>query len=648
MPSTKSMKESRAEICGWTGKILRVNLTKCNIDVESSRPYTEYAIGGRGIGQLILLEELKPQIDALDPGNKVILSAGPLVGTLAPTSCRMSLETLSPITGGITFSNMGGHLAPELKFAGFDAVVIEGEALEPSVLFISDEAATLESTPAIWGRTTFEAEDFIHKHWGRSWRVMGIGPAGENLVRSAALIGEKGRAAGRGGVGAVLGSKRLKAIAIRGMKPIRVARSAEFLSCVRNSLDILEDSPKMAQYREGGTIYASGAGGPDYERSQATKNYRDEFWSLRKSSRVREPVFRRLFEVRRLACFNCPIFCSHFYRVNEGPYAGIACEGLQTNTLRAFTSNLDIDQPDAVVAAQCLCSQLGIDVDMAAATIAWSFDLYERGILTSQDTEGLELTWGNAKVLPILLHQIAHREGFGGSLSDGVYQAALELGRGSEDYAIHIKKADVNEQGMRWNKSWAFGIVTSTKGGGHLDGACWGITNPEELAPYGLAQTSRDNELSQLVQLVVWHEKFKAAIDALGLCYFITYYEGTDLLGPEDVANLYSTATGHALSVEDLLFLGERIHNMGKAFNTLHAGFNREDDYPPKRLVQEPIQTGPHTGKRLNIAEWDQMLDAYYDVHGWDRVTGWQTRDTLQNFDLGWVADKLGRYDKLP
>jgi len=638
---------------GWAGRILRVDLSRGVMTTQPTERYAPLVVGSRGIGQWILLEELDPGIAPFDPENIIVLGAGPLVATMAPASARVSIETMNPLTGGICFSNIGGHFGPELKFAGFDSVVLQGRAAEPSVLFITNGEAMLEAMPQFWGRTTFEVEDALRTHLGESdWHILSIGPAGETLSRGAALIGDRGRAAGRGGVGAVMGSKNLKAIAVKGSQPIRVAQPEAFMRHIREILSMIEGSPKMWQFREGGTTYVSGAGGPDYFRSQGVKNCRDEFWSLRKSSRVRETVFRKHYEVRRLACFNCPIYCSHFYRVEDGNYAGVACEGFQTNALRAFSSNLDIDNPAAVLNAHQLCMKLGIDVDMAAAVLGWSFDIFERGILTSEDTDGLELRWGNHAVIEPLLKQIACREGFGALLSDGVYRAAQKLGRGSERYALHIKGADVNEQGMRWNKSWSFGIVTSTRGGGHLDGApeasFWGISPHLGRDAFGVETAGDPDSYAPNADLVVWHEKFKSVIDAVGLCYFLTYYQAIDTLGPKEIANLLSTATGVEMDADELMKIGERIHNLGKAFNTLHAGFTREDDQPPRRLVEEPIQSGPHNGKRLDLQEWQRMLDAYYLAHGWDPRSGWQRADRLEELDLGWVVEKLQAHGKLP
>jgi aldehyde:ferredoxin oxidoreductase len=609
-------------------------------------------IGGRGLGQKILFDELDPHVDAFDADNKVIFGAGPLVGTMSPASARMSVETKNPLTGGLCSSNFGGHIAPELKYAGFDSVIIEGCAQEPSILVIQDGEVSIEKSNHLWGLSTWETEDQIQTMLGSSeWRIASIGPAGENLVRGACIIGEKGRAGGRGGSGAVLGSKNLKAIAVRGTGSVKVAHISRFMEKVSECLSKIDNSDQVERFRQGGTHFVSGAGGSHGQRSQAVRNYQDEHWSWDKSKKIQEPVFRQNFEVRRLACFNCPIYCSHFYHITEGPYAGIACEGLQTNTVRAFGSNLDIDYPEGILAAQAASSQLGIDVDMSAATIAWAFELYERGILTQEDTDGLELRWGNHEVVIKLLNQIALREGIGAILADGVKRAAEKIGRGAARYAMHVKGADLNEQGMRWNKAWAFGIVTSSRGGGHLDGAhqtgFWGISPEESMERFGVPTAGKPLLYEENAPVVIWYENYKAAIDSLGMCYFTSYWEDLELLGPEDYAELVSSATGIEMTSDDLQYAGRRIQNVAKSFNTLHGGFTRKDDFPPRRLMEEPALSGMFKGEKLEKEQWERMLDAYYLGHEWDASTGLQPMDTLIDLNLESVAEKLERFRRL-
>lgn len=639
--------------CSWVGRILRVDLSSGRVMVESTWDYASEAIGARGIGQWILFHELEPPLAPLDPGNKLILGAGPLVGTLAPTSSRLSVDSMNPFTGGTSYSNVGGHFAPELKYAGFDSVVIEGQAEQPVVLEISDGEARLREASHLWGKTTWETASALRQELGdRRLKTATIGPAGENLVRGACIIVGNKRAAGRGGSGAVMGSKRLKAVAVRGSGAIRVHDPERFLAEVERCRRIINKSAEIRVLRKCGTHGAFAAGGYYGTVAQPVRNYSDEDWNPEKTNHLKESLFRERWEVRRLACFNCPIYCSHFYRIEDGPFAGTACEGMDTNTVRAFGSNLDIDYAPALLKAQALVSQLGIDVDMCAASIALAFELYERGIISKKETGGLELNWGNYEAALTLVEQIAYRRGFGEVLADGARYAAEKIGRGAEKYAMHIKGADLNEAGMRYNRAWAFGITTSTRGGGHLDGAptlpFLGITPEQGEALCGVPTAGDPLVYEENAALVIWFENMKAGLDMVGLCDFTCPTIDVNLLTPDDYAALFSAATGVEMSGEELMQVGRRIHNVEKAFNTLHAGFTREDDYPPDRLFDEPARSGPYEGEALDREKWARMLDRYYCLQGWDVRTGWQTEAGLLELGLHQVAEKLRRHGRLP
>ncbi|MCL5074305.1 MAG: aldehyde ferredoxin oxidoreductase family protein [Chloroflexi bacterium] len=637
---------------GWTGKILRVDLSTAKINVEPTEAYAREMIGGRGIGQWVLFQELEPSVGALEPGNKVVLSTGPLTGTIAPASGRLNVDTKNPLTGGVASSSAGGRFGPELKFAGFDALIIEGVASQPVFLLIQDDKAELLDASPLWGKTTWETESWLQERMDDDrLRVASIGPAGENLVLGACLIIERGRAAGRGGTGAVLGSKRLKAIAVRGTQPIQVYDPDTLLEHVRRCLRKIEESSGAGLLRTGGTHYAYAAGGAYGTQPQTVRNYQDDYWPAERSAKIKEQVFKDNFERRRLACFNCPVYCGHFYGIKEGPYAGIRCEGIQANTIRVFGPNLDIDYPPALIKAQALCNQLGLDTDMAGVCLAWACELYERGIINIKDTGGLQLNWGDYQAALKLVEQLAYRQDFGKFLAQGVRQAAKTIGRGSERYAMHIKGADMNEGGMRISKSWALGIVTSTRGGGHLDGAP--STGFRRISPelgralYGTAAAGNLTAYEGQAQVVFWFEKFKAVVDMLGICYFLTCWLDSDLIDPEDLALLFSATTGTNLSSGELLRLGQRLHNVEKAFNTLHAGFTRQDDFPPERLMREPTKSGPFAGEVLEHKKWEQMLEEYYTLQGWDLATSWQTEKCLQELGLEGVAERLAQYGKL-
>ena len=635
----------------WAGKILRVDLTTGEIYEQPTSDYIPFAIGGRGIGQWILFREVHLNTDPFDPANVISFNAGALVGTLAPASGRISVDTKNPLTGGVCSSNAGGHFAPELKYAGYDSVVITGQSPKPVYLWIHDDEAELRDAVHLWGLDTWQTEFALRRDLDDpKVRVALIGPAGENLIRGACLIVDRARAAGRGGSGAVMGSKKLKAIAVRGKGQLVPADKNSFLELVENCYRKILDSKNIRVYMDGGSMRFAGAGGPDGNFPQAVRNYQDSYWPLNKSRKIYEPALKEGYEIRRLSCFNCPISCSHFYSVKDGPYTGSTGEGFEINTARAFGSNLDIDYPPFIIEAHNYCSRMGLDVDMAGACLAFAFEAFERGELNKEDLDGLELAWGNHRAANQLLHAIVNRRGFGDVLAEGVYRASKHLGKGSEAYALQVKGADLNEASMRPFKAWAMAIVLSTHGGGHLDGApgVWAWKGHEKLALslFGNPSPGAAGEYRNQANVIIWHEDFKAVVDMLGMCYFTSMWIDAKALTPDDYASLLSAGSGTNYSSKELMYQGKRLHNVQKAFNTLHAGWTRVDDKPPTRL-QDSAKSGPYSGEYLDPDKWETMLDEYYNAQGWDLTTGWQTEDSLRELDLGEVISILRKYNRL-
>ena len=456
----------------WAGRILQVDLTSGAITTEPTSDYVAYALGGRGIGQWLLFRLVDPGTDALDPGNIITFGAGPLAGTPAPASSRLSIDTKNALTGGVCMSNAGGHFAPELKYAGFDAVVLRGHAPRPVFLWIHDGEAQLLPAEELWGLDTWQTETRLRQMLGQpSARVAAIGPAGEHLVRGACVMVDRARAAGRGGLGAVMGSKLLKAVVVHGAGDLCPAHGERFLRAAERCRQHMLSSPYLGLMRNGGSMRLGGTGGPDGTGPQSAFNTRDEFWPVAKSRQICEPTLQSRYEIRRLGCFNCPISCSHYYRVTEGPYAGSAGEGFQVNTARAFGSNLDIDCAPALIEAHNYCSRMGLDVDMAGSAIAWAFEAYERGHLSRTEANGLALEWGNHAAAIELLHALVERRGIGDVLAEGTQRASAKLGRGSDAYAMHLKGGEINEGNLRQSVAWTLAVTMSTEGASHLDGA---------------------------------------------------------------------------------------------------------------------------------------------------------------------------------
>ncbi len=633
------------------GKVLRVDLTSGRIWTEPTREYASKFLGGRGVDNWILYNEVKPWAAPFDPANRLIFGTGVLVGTLAPTAARHSVDAKSPITGGVGSANSCGHFSAELKFAGYDHIVFQGKARSPVYLWIDDNRVKILDASHLWGKTTGETDDMIKEDLGDDEiQIAGIGPAGESLARSACVITNRARAAARCGLGAVMGAKNLKAVAVRGSGSIEVAHPERFMEIVSKAWGILDESEAAKSRRDWGT-YRS----PELynERGHlSVRNFQDDYVNPTTLKRVDPEIFKREYEVRRLGYSACPICCSHFYKVTDGPYAGLACEGFEANDLLNFVAKLEIDYPPAIINLHFLCSEYGLDQDNASGAIAWAFECYQRGILTQADTDGLKLQWGDYRVVAELLRRIAYREGLGDLLAEGAKRASEVVGKGSEKFAIHIKGQDSMEALRGAGRGWALGCTISTRGGAHTRGAnqaeAWDVTPEMCQRLWGIPGLEGPLSYQNKAKLVVYYEKLQAILDSLGVCMFCSHWAGLDLLGPDDLAELYSAATGNKITGEELMLAGERIHNVEKAFNVLHAGFSRQDDYPPRRFMEEPVKSGPMKGELLAREKWDKMLDEYYELHGWDKVTGWQTRQCLEALDLKKIADDLEKAGRLP
>ena len=629
-------------------KLLRIDLTTGKVEAEAIDGLFLDYLGGRGINQKILFEEFRLETGALDPDSVLAIGAGLLVGTLAPCASRLSIDSKSAFSDGIGSANIGGYFAAELKRAGFDHLILTGRSNSPVYLWLHDGQAELKDASEIWTKTTLEAESYIRNELGgRNVRIISIGPAGAKMARIACIIGDGARAAGRCGLGAVMGSKGLKAIAVKGAKRVRVAQPDLFRTRIR---EFSEKLRKTAGARTRG-IYGTVPAVQAFNAWSATpfRNFQDEYMAESALDRLSPEAFHR-YARKVSACASCPTGCQHAYRISEGPYAGVVSKKLEANTVWDFGTKLDITYPPAIIAAQQRCCEYGIDVDGASTVIAWAMECFEQGILTPSDTDGLELRWGDHAVVMELLGRIARREGFGELLGEGVKRASEKVGRGSDKFAVHIKGQDLIEP-IRSLKAWALGIVVSARGAAHTRGAAGSITRavPPEKAQmmWGLDPKKAGNSYEAAPTIVKYFEQFHAVLDSLGLCFFSSNWLGPDALYPEDVAQIVSAAIGREIDGQSLMMVGERIHNVEKAFNVLHAAFSRQDDYPPDRLMRESVKSGPGRGEILDKKEWDRMLDRYYLTHGWDPKTGWPRKEALQRLGLRDVADTLEKHGRL-
>lgn len=624
---------------GRAGKILFVDLSKQESYTESTDKYREY-IGGRGINHLLLFKLVDKKVAPLDPENVVILGSGPLVGTFVPAANRLAVEYKNVITEGVGSGNCGGQFAAEMKFAGYDHIVITGKASKPVYIYIHDDHVVFRDANDLWGKTTWDTENYIKKReQDKAAKTLTIGPAGENLVKFACLIGDRGRAVGYGGAGAIFGSKNLKALAIRGTKPVRVAAPECLIDKIKSYYsETIAKSEMVRVHRQGGTLLAYQI--PGENRPHGVRNMGDEFWPNESINAVSREKVDKNFLIRRHSCFNCPVYCSGIYKIND-----LLFEGFQANSFRAFASNVDVTTPEAVLKATALTNLYGLDSDHASSVIAWAIECYENGILTTKDTDGLALRWGCGDNIVKLVENIAFRRGFGDILANGVYEAAKIVGRGSEKYSVVVKKNGLMEAAMRCNKAWALGVVTSTKGGGHLRGAIGkdNLDVPREVARnlFNVEDIGPISSYDHKAAIVTWQENYKGVIDIMGICALTSVWMDYSLYQPDDIAEFYHYVTGENVSVGELLKVGSKIQNLERTFNLLHAGFGRNDDMPPEKLVNTAVSAGPFKGETLEIDRWNTMLDEYYTLHQWDQETGWPTRKCLLDLNLAFAVEIL-------
>lgn len=628
----------------WAGRILRVDLTTGRITTEETQPFAASWIGGRALNSYLLLKEMAPETRWSDPDNLLIFGAGALVGTLAPGACRVSIETKNVFSGGKGSANVGGHFGAELKYAGFDHVVISGKAERPVYLFVHRGKAELRDARGLWGKTTFETEEILEAmHAPLRVRIASVGPAGENRVKGSGVVCDRAKVAGGSGVGCVMGDKRLKALVVCGEGgAIGVARPDSFFRSVEDALRKVKQSPLTEGMRRK-TLAGrwSDPNSTNWDFLISCRNGQDDYWPVEKRIQLTHPQtgFPR-YRKSISACTTCPAGCMPFSEVTEGPFSGTRGEGFWSNTIMDAV-RLDITDPAAMIKAWILANELGLDTDFATNVCAWTFECYEKGLLTEKDTDGLKLRWGNAEAFLELLKRVAHRQGIGDLLAEGVKEASRHLGQGSEGFALHVKGQDSIEP-FRIPKGWALAVATSPVAGRHLRGSSLGGSRFGPKSASFEAHTYEEQP-----RYVFWQSMTKEMEDLLGICVYVGTWSGAYALEPSDYVALLNSALGLDFDEKGLFLVAQRAYNLEKAFNTLHTDLSRKDDYPPKRFMDEPVKNGPYKGHRCEKEKWDRMLDQFYGLHGWDRETGLQTRRSLEKLGLGEVAERLAKVGKL-
>jgi len=586
---------------GWTGKILRVDLTNRtyrteDLDFNTARMF----LGGQGVATKILMDEMDPKAEPLSPENKLIFSIGPLTGTAAPLGSRYMVTTKSPLTGLLGFGNSGGFFGPAMRNAGYDHIVFEGKSETPVYMLITDEEVEFRDASHIWGKDTHKTEDIIRKETeasGKRVRIAGIGPAGEKLVRMAAIMNDKHRAAARCGIGAVMGSKNLKALAVRGSKKVQLADDAALKSLAKEVVQKIKESPAIEGFTQFGT---SGFVMLLNEMGiLPTRNFqRTAFEDAMDISGER---LAEKYLDKRKACFGCVIACGRGTHVNDPGYEG-AGEGPEYESIALLGSNLGNGNLASVTKANYLCNRLGLDTISVGGTIACAMEMFEKGYLTTKDTHGIALRFGDEKLVVELVEKIGKREGFGEILAEGGYRLAEKYGHPECFMGVH--KMEMPGYEPRGAKGMGLTYMTSTIGPSH----CRGYTIPFEiLHTAGELDPIEEKGKGMLVKAV---QDMTAAWDATGLCLFTTLGIGMD-----EVMPMLMAATGTGYAMMQFLKIGERIFNLQRLFN-LKAGLRVEDERLPERFYKEPLPEGPNAGAVLDLKE---TMKEYCDLRGWDK-----------------------------
>jgi len=642
------MKEEN--IYGYAGKILRINLSNNEIYTEPTYPYIKDWLGSPGIAIKILYDELKDWVTPYDPANKIIFGVGILIGTTAPGANKTNVSTLGPVTGGWASSCSDSYVGGEIKRSGYDMVVISGKAHTPVYIYIKDDIVEIRDACHLWGKTTWETLDIIRDELNdRSAHILSIGPAGENLVRGANIIQDKGRAMGRCGVGAVMGSKNLKLIVAKGSHSIKVAQPEKFMKEVSKIRKDIKSLPGTPAFHDRGTL--SIFDGKQAVSGISWKNFQILGVPEDKVDKV-HPSNIMKYEIAKQSYPGCPFGgCSGIFHITEGPYAGLVTERNQWEVLGTLQCRLAVEDPTFMLKVNSYCNQLGYDVDMAGGTIGWAMECFQRGIIDEKDTDGLKLNWGDAGVALELVRKTAYREGFGNILAEGNIRAADIIGRDSSYYALNIKKQDLYEP-CRGAMGWALGTITSTRGGGHTTGAPWCETVPnfdlqKAKQVFGVENAGNPLGYEDKPQMVKYTEVLHRVNNCLGICHFATVAQSIFQMDLPDIAKLYSYATGIETTVEDFIVLAMRQLNLEKAFNLRFTDFDRKDDMPTPRDLNEPMPSGKNIGWKIEEDKWNKMLDEYYDIHGWDRETSYPKKETLISLGLEYVVKDLEKIGKL-
>jgi aldehyde:ferredoxin oxidoreductase len=621
---------------GFCGKMLRVDLTKKETSIEelSGDLFRDY-LGGRGINVRYLLEELPQKVDPYGPENILLISAGSLSGTIAPASSRLTVSSKSPETLFYCKTTSGGHFAPELKLAGYDGIIVTGASDDPVYLYIKDDKVEIRDARHLWGQDVRETDRMLKEEIGDP-RIscLSIGPAGENLIRYAAVMVNIYRCASRCGMGGVMGSKGLKAVAVRGTGSLKVHDPDSFKAVAYEArLSSKEDQDRWYRYflhgTQRGLVWANEAG------FNPTRNFQTGY--IEDAYRVGGEYIRERYQVRETGCGSCVINCGTYYEMDESPFGPAFSEGPEWETCNSFGARIGSVDTKFLLKANEFANINGLDISSLGNIVGFVLELYEKGIITKKDTDGLDLSWGNTNDIMGLFEKIVKREGFGKLVGESITTIAETIGKNAIDYAIHVKGLGLTSCDSRLTKAYALAFAVNPRGGDHLhtEIICQFGATPEHVniakRVSGSPEGAKPLSIEGKANMTKYHEDYVCVSDSLGICFFHSL--SSHHVTPDIMAKLFESATGIPMSVEQLESSGERILTMERIFN-IREGLTKEDDTLPRRMLEEEIPDGPSQGLTITREELESMLVEYYKLHGWDHESGVPLEQTLKALSI--------------
>ncbi|MGI5840489.1 MAG: aldehyde ferredoxin oxidoreductase family protein [bacterium] len=619
---------------GYNGKILRVNLTDRSITAETPDEnfYRTY-MGGEGLIAYYLLKEVPAGTEPFSPDNKLIFAPGILTGMPLAGSGRNSVGAKSPLTGGFGSADGGGFFGAELKRAGWDGIVVSGKADSPVYLWINDDAVEIRDAVHLWGKATAPTQTAIRDELGdQGIRMALIGPGGENKVRYACIINDLKHAAGRTGMGAVMGSKLLKAVAVRGHRSVELADPAKVQEMAKWLAENVERlAGGMREYGTAGVLLPLHHGG-----GLPTRNFRQG--AFEGAEKISGPAMANTILVKRENCFACPVNCKRVVQVAEPYQVDPVYGGPEYETLGSFGSSCGIDDLKAIAKANEICNANSIDTISTGVTIAFAMECFERGILTEKETDGLELRFGNADAMLAMVEKIVRREGFGDILAEGTKRAAAKIGRGAEKYAIQVKGQEVPMHEPRLKHGLGLGYAVSPTGADHVHNFHdTGYTKSvEALKPFGILEPLPADDLSlDKVRMFLAEVHMSHFTNVAVICNFVPWSNNQKV-------EIVRAVTGWNTSLWELAKAGERATTLARVFN-LREGFTAEDDSLTERFL-EPFADGPLAGVAVDREKLAAAREAYYTLMGWD-AAGVPTKAKLHELGVGWAAGQIEKAD---